>query len=232
MAQTWHDVAFLHWPLPAAQLRPSIPPALALDIWDGSAWLGIVPFRMSGVRPRFLPPLPWLSAFPELNVRTYVTLGGKPGVWFFSLDAANPLAVAVARRYFHLPYLRARMACNTRGETIHYSSHRTHPDAPAAEFEARYRPTGPVFGAESGSFASWATERYCLYTQNSGGQLLRGEIHHLPWPLQPAELELDVNTMARCHGIPLPDQSPHLLFARRLGTIFWPPETLSSAASP
>lgn len=232
MAQTWHDVAFLHWPLPLAALRPLVPSTLALDTWDGSAWLGIVPFRMSGVRPRFLPPPPWLSAFPELNVRTYVTHGGRPGVWFFSLDAANPLAVAVARRWFHLPYFRAQMTCLARGESIHYSSRRVHPGAPAAEFVARYRPTGPVFRAEPDSFAHWATERYCLYTQDHGGQLLRGAIHHLPWPLQPAELELDDNTMAQCHGIPLPDRSPHLLFARRIGAIFWSLEVLPSPVIP
>src|SRR5579871_2480588 len=97
MAMQWHDLLFMHWPVPVDQLRPLIPPALAIETFDGMAWLGLVPFRMSGVRPRFVPALPWLSAFPELNVRTYVTSAGKPGVWFFSLDAANPLAVHGAR---------------------------------------------------------------------------------------------------------------------------------------
>src|SRR5262245_23161746 len=111
MAMRWHDLLFLHWPIAAAELRPRIPAPLAIDEHSGSAWIGVVPFRMTNVRPRGVPGLPWLSAFPELNVRTYVTHGGKPGVWFFSLDAAQRLAVIAARRRFHLPYFHARMTC-------------------------------------------------------------------------------------------------------------------------
>src|SRR5262249_36943564 len=110
VAMSWHDLLFLHWPVPVDSLRPHIPAALAIDTFEGSAWLGVVPFRMSGVRPRYMPKAPWVSAFPELNVRTYVSIGGKPGVWFFSLDAANPIAVWLARATFHLPYMHARMA--------------------------------------------------------------------------------------------------------------------------
>jgi uncharacterized protein YqjF (DUF2071 family) len=109
MAMTWYDLAFLHWPVPAEQLRPLIPSGLELDTYDGQAWLGIVPFGMSGVRPRCLPVVPWLSKFLELNVRTYVTAEGKPGVWFCSLDAANPVAVRIARKTFNLPYYDAAM---------------------------------------------------------------------------------------------------------------------------
>ena len=109
MSQSWHDLLFAHWPIDASHLRPLIPAALEIDKFQGEAWIGVVPFRMSGVRLRATPALPTLSAFPELNVRTYVTHGGKPGVWFFSLDAANAIAVSVARAWFHLPYFNARM---------------------------------------------------------------------------------------------------------------------------
>ena len=115
MHQTWHDLLFMHWRVPAESLRQHLPTALSLDTFDDSAWIGIVPFRMSDVRPRFLPALPWLSAFPELNVRTYVTLDGRPGVWFFSLDAGNPLAVWIARAWFKLPYFTADITSSTRG---------------------------------------------------------------------------------------------------------------------
>src|SRR6266404_10006502 len=107
MAQSWHDLLFAHWQVDAAALRPLLPPQLQIDTFGGSAWLAVVPFRMTGVRLPGTPALPWLSAFPELNVRTYVTCDGEPGVWFFSLDAGNALAVAIARAWFHLPYFRA-----------------------------------------------------------------------------------------------------------------------------
>src|SRR5690242_7753116 len=142
MHQTWHDLLFAHWPVPVDTLRPLILPALTLDTYDGRAWVGVVPFRMRGVRPRFVPPIPWLSAFPDLNVRTYVVQGGQPGVWFYSLDAGNPLAVAAARAVFHLPYYHARMSCCVDGNSVEYASQRTHHGAAAATFVARYCPTG------------------------------------------------------------------------------------------
>src|ERR1700687_6083754 len=109
MAGTWRDLLFAHWPVATTSLRPLVPARLRIDTFDGQAWLAVVPFRMSGVRLRGTPAMPWLSAFPELNVRTYVRCGAKPGVWFFSLDAGNPLAVGIARAWFHLPYYRAWM---------------------------------------------------------------------------------------------------------------------------
>lgn len=164
MAQVWHDLLFAHWPVSPHELRRHIPPQLSLDTFDDSAWLGVVPFRMSGIRPKHLPAVPWLSAFLELNVRTYVTVGGESGVYFFSLDAGNPVAVALARTIFKLPYFRASMTLHTRADEVLYTSQRTHAGAPAAELTARYRPTGHVFRAAQGSLEWWLTERYCLYT--------------------------------------------------------------------
>src|ERR687894_454117 len=139
LSMRWQNLLFMHWPVREDVLRPLIPSALTLDTFDGSAWLGVVPFRMSGVRPRSLPRVPWLSAFPELNVRTYVTAEGKPGIWFFSLDAANPVAVRLARATFRLPYFDAEMSCRLKGDGVRYRSVRTHRGAPRAEFAARYR---------------------------------------------------------------------------------------------
>lgn len=217
---TWHDLLFAHWPMPVAALRGLIPPALEIDTLDGTAWLGVVPFRMSGVAPRGVPALPWLSAFPELNVRTYVTAEGKPGVWFFSLDAASALAVAVARAWYHLPYFRARISCAaTASGGVNYESWRTHPGAPAAEFRAQYRPLAPAALATRGSLDYFLTERYCLYAANSRGHVFRGDIHHQPWPLQPAEAEISVNTMAAAHTLVLPATPPLLHFARELRVV-------------
>ncbi len=239
MAQSWHDLLFAHWALPVDTLRRLIPAPLEIDTYDGSVWIGIAPFRMTGVRIRGLPALPGLSAFPELNVRTYVTLGGKPGVFFFSLDAGSRLAVAVARRWFHLPYFYARMSLRAVGDGIQYASRRApggasggrqaqpqHSDS-TAEFIAEYRPAGEAFRTAAGSLEHWLTERYCLYAADSRHRIYRGEIHHRPWPLQPAAGEISVNTMTAPLGIRLPGAPPLLHFARRLDVVVWPPQRVS-----
>jgi uncharacterized protein YqjF (DUF2071 family) len=170
--------------------------------------------------------LPWLSVFPELNVRTYVNCGAKPGVWFFSLDAGNPIAVEIARAWFHLPYYRARMRCSERDGWIEYASQRAHSGAAAAGLQARYRAVGPTFYSRPGSLEHFLTERYCLYALDSQGRLLRGEIHHQPWPLERAEAEFERNTMAESLGIAL--ESPPLLhFARRQDVQVWPPRKIA-----
>jgi uncharacterized protein len=222
MAQSWHNLLFAHWEVAVAELRPHIPAKLRIDTFEGKAWLGVVPFRMSGVRMRWTPGLPWLSAFPELNVRTYVTLQDKPGVWFFSLDAANGVAVAAARLSFHLPYFRARMACNEVDGWMQYRSDRAHPGAPGASFEARYRPAGKCFEAQPGTLAHFLTERYCLYSA-ARERIYRGEIHHPAWLLQPAEVEFTKNSMAEATGLALPAEMPLVHFAKRQDMVAWAP---------
>jgi uncharacterized protein YqjF (DUF2071 family) len=218
MTQTWHDLLFAHWPLPTVAMRPLIPEQLELDTFDGHSWVGVVPFRMSGVRARATPAIPGLSRFPELNVRTYVTHGGKPGVYFFSLDAANLPAVWAARRFFHLPYFHAAMTSQEVEGTIHYDSRRC--DA-AADFHGQYRPTTDVRLRQKGAIEHWLTERYCLYTTHRG-RVYRGDIHHQPWPLQDAEAEIKTNTIAAASGIFLPATAPLLHFAKRLKVLIWP----------
>ena len=225
----WHDLLFMHWPMPAEVLRPLIPPVLHLDTFDGSAWLGVVPFRMEDVRPRFLPGLPWLSSFPEMNLRTYVSHNGKPGIWFFSLDAHNPIAVRLARATFGLPYFDARMSCRTAGDEVRYRSVRTHRDAPPARFAASYRPTGETFDSQPGSLENFLTERYCLYSAGVGGQgrVRRGDIHHRLWPLQRAEVEVEEQEMTAQIGVELPETEPVLHYASRLDVAAWPPKRIA-----
>jgi uncharacterized protein YqjF (DUF2071 family) len=228
---SWHDLLFMHWPVPAGALRPWIPPTLGLDTFDGSAWLGITPFRMRGTRPRFLPGVPPLSNFPELNLRTYVTSGEKPGIWFFSLDASNPIAVRIARATFSLPYYDARMSCRTVGEEVRYESVRTHRDAPDARFAGRYRPIGGPSNSRPGTLEHFLTERYCLYSASGRGKVYRGDIHHHPWPLQRAEAGVESLAMTEQIGVALPKTDPILHFARRLDTLAWPPRRIFSAPS-
>lgn len=220
MKQTWYNLLFAHWPIAASELRAHIPEPLEIDTFEGQGWLGVVPFGMSNVYPRFTVPVPGLSHFLELNVRTYVRVGDKPGVYFFSLDAANPIAVEVARQWYQLPYFNARMQMRSDGEWLDYHSRRTHRGAPPAEFAGRYRPVGEVYHAKRGALEHWLTERYCLYTV-ARGQVYRGEIHHSPWPLQKAEAKIEMNTMAGAHGLTLPAIPPLLHFVRRIETVEW-----------
>jgi uncharacterized protein len=226
MAQSWHDLLFAHWAVDVAALRPLIPARLEIDLYDGRAWLGVVPFRMSGVRLRGTPAVPGLATFPELNVRTYVRVEGKPGVWFFSLDAANAIAVALARAWFHLPYFRARMECREVQGLVHYRSERTHRGALGAILEGRYRPAGAAFEPQPGTLEHFLTERYCLYSADSGGRVYRGEIHHLPWLLQRGDAHFTKNTMGEAAGVKLPTEGPLLHFAHRQDMVAWPPRRI------
>lgn len=221
MVQSWYDLLFAHWSFPPEVIRPLLPPGLPLDTYEGKAWIGIVPFHMRNVRLRGLPPLPPMSAFPELNVRTYVTIDEKPGVWFFSLDATNRLAVEGARRLFHLPYFMAQMHVQADGDTVHYTCKRTDSRGGAGEFIAVYRPVGAANTSTPGTLDHWLTERYCLYACSSQGVLYRSDIQHTPWALQPAEADIQVNTIANMHGITLPDEPPLLHFSRQKDMLAW-----------
>jgi uncharacterized protein YqjF (DUF2071 family) len=226
MTQSWHDLLFAHWAVDPAVLRKRVPPQLPLDLFDGRAWIGIVPFHMTNVAPRAIPAIPWVSSFPELNVRTYVRVGDKPGVFFFSLDAANPFAVGVAHTLFDLPYYTATMNVEERDGTIRYSSQRTSAKSAGADLVATYWPNGSVFNAKPGSREYFLTERYCLYTVDEQGRVHRLEIHHPPWPLQAAEAVFEVNTMTRPIQINLPDDKPLLQFAKRQDIVAFPMQTV------
>jgi uncharacterized protein len=223
----WHELVFLHWPIRPEHLRPLIPIQLELDTFDGSCWIGVVPFYMSGVRPRYVPvPM----GLPELNVRTYVKTAGRSGVWFFSLDASSWIAVRVAR-WLGLPYYDARISIESRGGCNSYDSIRTDKKAPGAEFSAQYRPVGAVYYAAPGTLDHWLTERYCLFAALDPAKIVYGEIHHPPWALQPAEIELRLNNMTRPIGIELPKQTPLAHFARLQEVVAWPIVPLGRAGA-
>jgi uncharacterized protein len=183
MGQSWIDLLFAHWAVREATLRAAVPAGIPIDTFQGSAWIGITPFEVIAAHPRAVPPLPWLSRFAELNVRTYVTIDGRPGIWFFSLDAART-APAVLR--------------------------------------AAYEPTGPATHPAPGTLEHFLTERYRLYTVDRHARVRRADIHHPPWPLQPARADLAENTMTDTLGIPLPDQPPLLHYAARQDVLVWP----------
>ena len=222
MTQTWHDLLFAHWPVDGRALRPHVPAGFEIDTFDGQAWVAVVPFHMTNVAPRGVPSLPWVSAFPELNVRTYVRVNGRPGVYFFSLDAANPVAVGVARTLVHLPYFTASMSVEEKEGWIYYSSTRSSRKGPPAEFSGRYRPVGLVSPPAEGTLEHFLTERYCLFTVDDSFHAFSLDIHHPLWPLQTAEAEIRVNTMAEAAGIRLPSMAPLLHFSKRQDMVAWP----------
>lgn len=220
IGQTWRDLLFAHWPVPLEELAPRVPAPLAVETHSGSAWVSITPFLLTGLRLRGLPPLPRLSRFPELNLRTYVTLDDKPGIWFFSLDAGSKLAVWGARLGYRLPYHEADMTVRREGDWIAYHSRRK--DG-AAELSIRYRPAGESTIAKVGTLEHFLTERYALYAVTRTGAVLRAEIDHPPWVLHPAAVEIERNTLARAHGIALSDREPLTYFSYAQPTHVWPP---------
>ena len=209
----WCDLAFVHWEIDPVELRKRLPAGLEPDLFDDRGWIGVVPFNMLGVAPRFAPAVAPLSNFPEINVRTYVVRDGTPGVWFFSLDVPSRLAVWSARTFFHLPYFHARMSVHNEGGTVHYASERG-----ALRFRANYRSTGRREFPED-SFARWATERYCLYSQAPDGRIFRGEVQHQQWPLESADMELGQNTLLG--DLPVGPQHPEVLFSKALDVVAW-----------
>ena len=222
MVQRWHDLLFAHWRCAVSELRALVPAPLDIDTHNGSAWIGVVPFCMTGVRFRGIPPIPTAHSFLELNVRTYVVKDGKPGVWFFSLDAASLLAVMGARVGMYLPYFRATMSVNRRGGLINYRSVRWNDDNPSAVFEGSYRPVGNSTVPPEGSLEFFLTERYCLYSSD-GSRIWRGDIYHPRWQLRPAEAQFKLNTMTAAAGVSSCEGPPLLHFSEFQDVRFWWP---------
>jgi uncharacterized protein YqjF (DUF2071 family) len=214
MGQTWDDLLFVHYRVPIETLRPLVPEGLEVQEHSGTGWLSVTPFVITGLRARGLLPLPYASSFRELNVRTYVTRDEKPGIWFFSLDASSQIAVEAARRLYRLPYFRADISVRRLGEDLLYDCSR----GAGKAFSAAYRADGAVFNARPGSLEHFLTERYCLYAEHEGA-LYRAEIHHGPWPLQPAKARIDLNTMP---PVKVSQEDPLVHYSARQDVVIWP----------
>ena len=224
MTQTWNDLLFAHWTIDAAVLRRNVPAAFELDLYEGLAWIAVVPFFMTNVAPRGVPSLPFVSEFAELNVRTYVRVADRPGIYFFSLDAGSALAVKTARALFNLPYYTASMTRSPAGDAIDYRSRR---ESSAADFHATYRPVGSSFEPIEGTLEYFLTERYCLYNLDHRGKPYRLDIHHPRWPLQLAEASVIRNTMADESGMTLASPPQLLHFAKRQDAVAWLPQAIT-----
>lgn len=223
LSQRWLNLLFIHWQVNETQLRAKIPEPLEIDRYDDKAWIAVVPFDMKGVTFNGLPAVRALSDFPEINVRTYVTYQGKPGVWFFSLDVPKQFAVWAARTFFHLPYRHAKVEVIEEAQAIHYKH-----KMPNASFEATYQPQSKK-SFKVDTFEHWATERYCLYCQNKRGHLYRTEVHHPKWPLQYAILSIQENTLLK--GWKLGAQHPSVLFSKHLDVVAYAPQKVFEASN-
>jgi hypothetical protein len=224
LKQSWNDLLFAHWPVAQDRLRELVPRYLELDTYESQAWVSVTPFRLTDMSPRGLPALPWISSFNEINVRTYVTYEGVPGIYFFSLDADSVIAVKGARAVFHLPYFLAEMTSGVSQSRLAFASRRSSEDL--AEFQAEFGPVGPPFAPAPGTLDHWLTERYCLYTHSSRSHVYRVSIDHEPWQLHEAEADITTNTMAERAAIRLPSIAPLLHFAHRQDVVTWAPEQL------
>ena len=225
MYQSWNKLLFMHWQLPPELLRPLIPDRLEIDTFDGSAWIAITPFVVRNARPVFLPPLPWLGDFNEINVRTYVHFDGVPGIWFLSLDADSILAVLGARATYRLPYHFARISFREEGDQVFYTSSRAVSSPLPAEFEACWRKGEMLGEAEPDSLEFFLAERYCLYAAN-GTDLYRARIFHQPWKLQKAEMISYRSTMVESQGLLTPAGDPLVHYSEGMDTAIWPLKTM------
>jgi uncharacterized protein YqjF (DUF2071 family) len=220
MGQTWMNLLFAHWRVPKEALEAVVPAQLPIDTRDGSAWIGVTPFVVRNLRLRGTPPVPVVSSFPEINVRTYVTVEDRPGIYFLSLDAGSSLAVRAARLTYRLPYYHSRIATAGDAAEFEFESTRTSDDGPPASFAARYGSDGEPLPWRPESLERWLTERYCLYTFDEHLRVQRGEVHHPPWPLRPAWAEIETNTMAQPFGIAL-EGEPLLHLSPRQDVALW-----------
>jgi uncharacterized protein YqjF (DUF2071 family) len=223
MTQTWEHLLFAHWPISSNIIRRLIPDGLEIDTFDGQAWISVIPFLMSGIRLRFLPIIPYTSTFPEINVRTYVKANNKPGVFFITLDAANSLALHIAKIWYHLPYYKAKMSFQDKGQNIEFWSRRLDSSHSEIKFHGNYRPISPPFAAQKGTIEHWLTERYIFYCRSSyNNKIYYGEVYHEPWELQTAEAEISSNTMTQALHPTLPQIPALLQYSRGVQALIWP----------
>src|SRR5262245_36756931 len=224
--QTWRDILFAHWRLPAAQLQLLLPRRMQLDTFDGHAWLSVVALRVTDSAPRFVTAVPWLSSFYEVNLRTYITYEGRPAIYFLSLDASQPFVVRLARASVGLAYFDANIEMSRSDESIFVQSIRKDRRAPRAIFAATYRLQEGTFRPTFGTLASWLTDRYCSYSVR-GRSIVREETHHAPWLLAPVRLDIHENSLFEAFGIDVSGPPDLVHFSRRQDTLLWLPSFAS-----
>ncbi|WP_121821361.1 YqjF family protein [Halostella salina] len=224
----WRDLLFAHYPVAPDWLRPHLPDAATLDTYDGQAWLGVVALTMTDVRPSFAP---FGRTFPQVNLRTYVTIDGDPGVYFLSMDADERLGVTAARRTLGVPYYLADASVRRRGAEVTFESERVQAGEPDARFRATYEPDGPLEPVEDGSFGSYAVDRYRLYLPGRGG-IYTAVLDHDPWRLRTAVADIGENTLFSAAGVGRPSAAPQLHVAPAYDATIGDPDRIPANVEP
>ncbi|MFC4619557.1 YqjF family protein [Camelliibacillus cellulosilyticus] len=221
MRQTWRNLLFLHWPIPFEKLRPHIPSSLQIDTFNGTAWIGIILFVLEGIYPRGISFISLTPKFPEINVRTYVKRDGKPGIYFMSIDVENWASLKIAKRWYRLPYHSAQISFRKEGRIFHCHSIRKGIGNNSISFEGKYAPVSEVYLSKKGTLDHWLTERYCLFSSKNKVGIYCGEIHHQPWPLQKAEIEVVKNTLFTPFHFDLSEVRPIAYFSTGVDSLMW-----------
>lgn len=220
MKQTWQDLLFAHYPVKLEVLQQVVPSVFQLEQYNGTAWIGVVPFRVQNHRVRFLPPMPGINRFLQLNVRTYVTINGKRGVYFLSIDMNHLIARQLAKSLFYMPTQTATINMSHNECGIYFNSKTVEKGHP--EFECQYTPIGQPFYARKETFEAWLVERYSMYSLNRRGEVVRCDILHDYWPLQYVDVEINNNSIFQNRGIQVASKDPILHYAKRMEAYLWP----------
>lgn len=220
MKQTWHDLLFAHYPVKLELLQKLVPPVIQLDSYNGSAWIGIVPFHVQNHRARLLPPIPGIDRFSQLNIRTYVTVNGKRGVYFIRVDMNHLIAGVLAKTFYYMPFQAATIKMKQNDQTIHFNSQKN--GQHQFEFQCKYKPITLPFYAAKGSFEQWLVERYSFYALNKKGEVVRSDILHDYWPLQLVEGEISNHSILLNVGIQVAKDEPILHYAKKMEALLWP----------
>ncbi|MGG1677746.1 YqjF family protein [Neobacillus sp. NRS-1170] len=221
MRQTWKNLLFLHWPISLEKLRPYVPSSLQIDTYNGSAWLGVILFVIEGIYPRGISSVSVTPKFPEINVRTYVQCDGKPGIYFLSIDVQNWASLNIAKRWYRLPYYSSEISFQKEGQSFQCQSVRKGNANTIISFKGKYFPVSEVYFPKEGTLDHWLTERYCLYSSTNGVNIYCGEIHHQPWPLQKAEIEIVNNTLFTPFHFDLSEVKPTAYFSEGVDSLIW-----------
>jgi uncharacterized protein YqjF (DUF2071 family) len=218
--QRWEDLLFCNWPVSVEAVRHLVPAELEIDTAEGSAWISVVPMWMEDAHFYRLPPLPFISTFPEVNLRTYVRADGVPGVWFLSLDTESRINVAIARYGFQLPYYFARVSMQRGADAFRFRSARPGGEA---ELDLEYRPEGELFEPGEGTLEHFLTERYSMYCTMRSGRLYRGDIQHTPWTLRRAQMELRRADLLSAMGVKVGGEDPVVFYSPATDVVLWKP---------
>ena len=212
MTQVWENVLFAHWSLPMEVVRKHIPAELEVDTFNGEAWVGVILFKMNGFKLRFTP-FRYPFSFPEINLRTYVKVNERPAIFFMTLDAADPLVVSVAKRWYRLPYFHAKMSFSKQEDMISFHSERKSV-GDSVVIGGEFYPVSEQFVPKDGSIDHWLTERYVYFNKDPNNHIYWGEVYHEPWQLRKVSGKFSDNTLLHPYQIELPGE-PHLLHYSR-----------------